>query len=155
MKISNLKSEILLFTMALLASIAPARADDPKPDLESQEQKALAAAADRVAPCVVRIETIGGLERAKIRRLPKGAQIIFCAIELGAQDAGADEGRPGQIAAGEVETLQHVAVERASGEVAEPQVAFLPQPGGGYEIDHRLRWRLLDLLDSGFEFGAR
>jgi serine protease Do len=36
---------------------------DAKSDLQAMEQKALSAAADRVAPSVVRIETIGGLER--------------------------------------------------------------------------------------------
>ena len=39
-----------------------AAADD---DLESLEQKAMAAAVQRVAPSVVGIETIGGLERVK------------------------------------------------------------------------------------------
>ena len=43
--------------MLLLAS--PARAED----LDAQEQKALSDAVDRVAPSVVRIETVGGLER--------------------------------------------------------------------------------------------
>ena len=38
----------------------PARSED---DFELREQKALRAAVDRVAPCVVRIETIGGMER--------------------------------------------------------------------------------------------
>ena len=39
-----------------------ARADD---DLEALEQKAVAAAVERVAPSVVRIETVGGLERVE------------------------------------------------------------------------------------------
>ena len=60
---SYLKSVVAV--IALLALVATARAEDSKPDLESQEQKALTAAADRVAPCVVRIETIGGLERVE------------------------------------------------------------------------------------------
>ncbi|MGA2617777.1 MAG: PDZ domain-containing protein [Thermoguttaceae bacterium] len=43
-------------------AILSARAGD---DLESLEQQALAAAAQRVAPSVVRIETVGGLERVE------------------------------------------------------------------------------------------
>ena len=43
--------------MSLLATLADAE------DLSTLEQKALVAAVDRVAPSVVRIETIGGLER--------------------------------------------------------------------------------------------
>src|SRR5262245_48446411 len=48
----------LLLAFALLAR--PARSQD---DLPSQEESAIRAAVDRVAPSVVKIETIGGLER--------------------------------------------------------------------------------------------
>jgi len=44
----------------LAAAIQPARAED---DLEALEQRAFQAAVDRVAPSVVRIETVGGRER--------------------------------------------------------------------------------------------
>ena len=45
-----------------LLLVPPALAAD---DLESLEQQAIAAAVQRVAPCVVRIETVGGLERVQ------------------------------------------------------------------------------------------
>ncbi len=49
----------VLSTLFLLLLASSARADD----LDAQEQKALSDAVDRVAPSVVRIETVGGLER--------------------------------------------------------------------------------------------
>ena len=50
---------LLLFAFLLVCRPCPGRAED----LDAQEQKALADAVDRVAPSVVRIETVGGLER--------------------------------------------------------------------------------------------
>jgi len=50
-----------LFPLVLAALCRPAAAED----LDALEQKALVAAVDRVAPSVVRIETIGGLERVE------------------------------------------------------------------------------------------
>ena len=49
----------LLLLLPLLAFARPALAED----LDALEQKALTEAVDRVAPSVVRIETVGGLER--------------------------------------------------------------------------------------------
>jgi serine protease Do len=45
-----------------ITTALPARADE---DLEALEQKAVAAAVEHVAPSVVRIETVGGLERVQ------------------------------------------------------------------------------------------
>lgn len=50
---------VSLLLLSLLVFCRPVRAED----LDALEQKALIAAVDRVAPSVVRIETIGGLER--------------------------------------------------------------------------------------------
>ena len=50
---------LLLLALLLACRTSPARAED----LDAQEQKALSDAVDRVAPSVVRIETVGGLER--------------------------------------------------------------------------------------------
>src|SRR2546426_2691305 len=52
----------LPFVAALVVSVfaVPARAQD---DVASQEEAAIHAAVERVAPSVVKIETIGGLER--------------------------------------------------------------------------------------------
>jgi S1-C subfamily serine protease/predicted esterase len=50
----------LAIVLLLLFFCCPALAQD---DLQSQEETAIRAAAERVAPSVVRIETIGGLER--------------------------------------------------------------------------------------------
>jgi len=53
-----------LAALALFASLAgPAIAAEDAKDLESLEQQAFRAAVDRVAPSVVRIETVGGLQR--------------------------------------------------------------------------------------------
>ena len=59
-----LKSAWTLAAVALLAALSPAVvvADDPM-DLEQIEQQAFRAAVERVAPSVVRIETVGGLQR--------------------------------------------------------------------------------------------
>jgi serine protease Do len=51
---------LALLLACLVLAPAPARGDD---DLELLEHQALAAAAARVAPSVLRIETVGGLER--------------------------------------------------------------------------------------------
>src|SRR5437868_3968751 len=50
----------LVSTLFMLALTAPLRA---QLDLPSQEESAIRAAVERVAPSVVKIETIGGLER--------------------------------------------------------------------------------------------
>ena len=50
----------VVLCVGLLSS--PARADE---ELGQQEQQAFRAAVQRVAPCVVRIETVGGIERTK------------------------------------------------------------------------------------------
>ncbi|MGD0899410.1 MAG: PDZ domain-containing protein [Thermoguttaceae bacterium] len=62
--IPNPQSLIPLILLAACALAGPrgASADD---DLESLQQKAIAAAVEHVAPSVVRIETVGGLERVK------------------------------------------------------------------------------------------
>ncbi|MGA2064700.1 MAG: PDZ domain-containing protein [Thermoguttaceae bacterium] len=52
----------LLALAAWALAAPPARGDD---DLETLQQKAVAAALQRVAPSVVRIETVGGLERVQ------------------------------------------------------------------------------------------
>ena len=51
----------LFVILALLASVVPAAADDTA----AEEEAAFAAAVDRVAPAVVQIETVGGLERVE------------------------------------------------------------------------------------------
>src|SRR2546421_11824687 len=52
--------QFLLAFLLVFAAGSLARAQD---DLASQEEQAIRAAVDRVAPAVVKIETIGGLER--------------------------------------------------------------------------------------------
>ena len=54
---------ILGVAVVALAAAVSARAADEPVDIESLEQKAFHAAAERVANSVVRIETVGGLER--------------------------------------------------------------------------------------------
>ncbi len=59
--VSPRRTALSLAILLALIAIAPrARADD---DLSLREQTAFQAAVDRVAPCVVRIETFGGMER--------------------------------------------------------------------------------------------
>src|SRR5947208_8964857 len=53
-------SRPLLVVLVLHVFAVPARAQD---DVTSQEESAIRAAVERVAPSVVKIETIGGLER--------------------------------------------------------------------------------------------
>ncbi len=55
----------------LLALLAAGRTVSAADDLDAMEQRALSAAVDRVAPSVVRIETVGGLE--KVERVLFGA----------------------------------------------------------------------------------
>jgi len=54
-----------VFAAALLATLLAATASAEEPDLELLEQQAFQAAVERVAPSVVRIETIGGLEKVE------------------------------------------------------------------------------------------
>ncbi len=49
--------------LLVVAAFAVAPTSSPADDFDAQEQAALRAAVDRVAPAVVRIETVGGLER--------------------------------------------------------------------------------------------
>ncbi len=52
-----------LFVLAIACCIAPRSRASAAPPLEELEEQAIRAAVERVAPAVVRIETVGGLER--------------------------------------------------------------------------------------------
>jgi serine protease Do len=59
----HLARRAFVFCLALAVSFVSASRGQDTANLEDLEQKAFRAAVDRVADCVVRIETVGGLER--------------------------------------------------------------------------------------------